>query len=148
MRKFLLALSLSVLAMPLFAKDITINGNDQMQFDVSEIKVKAGEEIKLTLNHTGKLPKNVMGHNVVVLALGTDTKAFAQAAQKAKDNDYIPAGSDAVIAHTKIIGGGESDTVSFTIDKAGTYDFICSFPGHSFIMKGTIVVEQSAIQFE
>lgn len=141
MRKFLLALSLSVLAFPVFAKDVTINANDQMQFDVKEVKVKAGEEIKLTLNHTGKLAKNVMGHNVVVLALGTDSKAFSQAAQKAKDNDYIPADSDAVVAHTALLGGGESDTISFTIDKAGTYDFICSFPGHSFIMKGTIVVE-------
>lgn len=141
MRKFLLALSLSVLAMPLFAKDVTINANDQLQFDVSEVKVKAGEEIKLTLNHVGKMPKNVMGHNVVVLELGTDVKAFAQKAQKAKDNDHIPKNSDAIVAHTKLLGGGESDTISFTIDKAGTYDFICSFPGHSFVMKGTIIVK-------
>lgn len=141
MRKFLLALSLSVLAMPLFAKDVTINANDQLQFDVSEVKVKAGEEITLTLNHVGKMAKNVMGHNVVVLNLGTDVNAFAQEAQKAKDSEHIPEGSDAVLAHTKLLGGGESDTISFTIDEAGTYDFICSFPGHSFVMKGKIIVE-------
>jgi azurin len=141
MHKFLTAVFISLLAMPLFAKEVTINANDQLQFDVTEIKVKAGEEIKLTLNHVGKMAKNVMGHNVVVLDLGTDVKAFAQKAQKAKDNEHIPQGSKAIVAHTKLLGGGESDTISFTIDKAGTYDFICSFPGHSFVMKGKIIVE-------
>ncbi|AOE49680.1 azurin [Kangiella sediminilitoris] len=141
MHKLLMTVFLSLLAMPLFAKDITINANDQLKFDVSEIKVKAGEEIKLTLNHTGKMGKNVMGHNVVVLAAGTDVKAFAQEAQKAKDSEYIPAGTDAVIANTKLLGGGESDTISFTIDEAGTYEYICTFPGHYFMMKGTIIVE-------
>ncbi|WP_223668985.1 azurin [Kangiella shandongensis] len=141
MYKALLSLVLTLAVMPLAAKDITINANDQMQFDVTDIKVNAGEDINLTLNHTGKLGKNVMGHNVVILTKGADTKAFAQKAQKAKDNDYIPKNSDKVIAHTKVIGGGESDSISFKIDEAGTYEFICSFPGHSFVMKGTITVE-------
>ena len=141
MHKFLTAVFISLLAMPLFAKDVTINANDQLQYDVKEIKVKAGEEIKLTLNHVGKMPKNVMGHNVVVLKLGTDVNSFVQDAQKAKDNDYIPQASKAIVAHTKLLSGGESDTISFTIDQAGSYDYICSFPGHSFVMKGKIIVE-------
>jgi uncharacterized cupredoxin-like copper-binding protein len=32
---------------------------------------------------------------------------------------------------TKIIKQGEMDTVSFLADKAGTYEFLCSVPGHS-----------------
>ena len=44
-------------------------------------------------------------------------------------------------AHTKIIGGGESDSVTFPVAKlaaADSYTFFCSFPGHSSIMKGTL----------
>lgn len=141
MRKILLAVVLALFTMPLFAKDVVVNSNDAMKFDVSEIKVKAGEEIKLTLNHTGKLGKDVMGHNFVVLAKGTDVQAFANAAIQAKANDYIPEGNDSVLAHTKVIGGGESDTITFTLKEKGTYEFICSFPGHSFMMKGVIIVE-------
>lgn len=141
MRKILLTVVLALIAMPLFAKDVVVNSNDAMKFDVSEIKVKAGEEIKLTLNHTGKLGKDVMGHNFVVLAQGTDVQAFANSAIQAKANDYIPEGNDSVLAHTKVIGGGESDTITFTLKEKGTYEFICSFPGHSFMMKGVIIVE-------
>ncbi|WP_417446253.1 azurin [Kangiella sp.] len=141
MRKILLTVVLALFAMPLFAKDVVVNSDDAMKFDVSEIKVKAGEEVKLTLNHTGKLAKDVMGHNFVVLATGTDVQAFANAAIQAKANDYIPEGDDRVLAHTKVIGGGESDTITFTLKEKGTYEFICSFPGHSFMMKGAIIVE-------
>ncbi len=121
------------------AKTIVINSNDQMKFDKSEIKVKAGEKIKLTLNHTGKLPKNAMGHNFVLLEKGIDIAAFGMKAMDAKDNEYIP--SKGVITHTKLIGGGESTTIEFTAPAKGTYDFICSFPGHYAMMKGKFIVE-------
>lgn len=120
-------------------RSITVNSNDQMKFDVKEIRVKAGEKIKLTLNHTGKLQKTVMGHNFVLLAAGTDVANFATAAMSAKATDYIPA--KGALAHTKLIGGGESTTIEFTAPKKGTYDFICSFPGHYAIMKGKFIVE-------
>lgn len=120
-------------------RTVVINSNDQMKFDTSEIRVKAGETIKLTLNHTGKLPKNAMGHNFVLLAKGTDLVKFSQAAMKAKGNDYIPA--NGVLTHTDLIGGGESTTIEFKAPAKGTYDFICSFPGHYAMMKGKFIVE-------
>lgn len=120
-------------------RTIILNSNDQMKFDKTEIRVKAGEKIKLTLNHTGKLPKNAMGHNFVLLEKGTDVPKFATAAMNNKDTEYIPA--DGVLAHTKLIGGGESTTIEFTVPAKGTYDFICSFPGHYAMMKGKFIVE-------
>ncbi|WP_029035656.1 azurin [Salinimicrobium terrae] len=120
-------------------RTIVINSNDQMRFDTNEIKVKAGEKIKLTLNHTGKMAKNVMGHNFVLLTKGTDVNKFGRAAMDEKENEYIP--STGVIAHTKLIGGGESTTIEFTAPAKGTYDFVCSFPGHYSIMKGKFIVE-------
>ena len=58
----------------------------------------------------------------------------------AKDNGYIPEGDD-IIAHTKMIGGGESVEITFDAPAAGTYDYICPFPGHYGIMKGKFIVE-------
>ena len=121
---------------------LVIEGNDQMQFDTKELKAAAGKPITLTLKHVGKMPKEVMGHNLVILQEGTDEAAFTAKAVNAKDTDYIPASEKAaVIAHTKLLGGGEEDTIEFTIDKKGTYNFLCTFPGHVAMMKGVLIVE-------
>ncbi len=120
---------------------LTLSGNDQMKFDKNELIARAGETITLTLKHTGTMEKNVMGHNFVLLKQGTDINAFAQKALKAKDNDYIPKSESAnILAHTKLIGGGESDVITFKLMEKGTYDFICSFPGHFAVMKGKLII--------
>lgn len=119
-----------------------IEGNDQMKFNQDLFTVKAGQEIQITLKNVGELPKESMGHNFVVLTPGTDVAAFGGEAFKAKDNDYIPATfASSIVAHTKLLGPGESDTITFTIAEAGEYEFICSFPGHWGTMRGKIVVE-------
>jgi azurin len=106
------------------------------------LKATAGAPIKLTLKHTGKFPITAMGHNVVILKAGTNIEAFAAKALEAKDNQYIPKSEEgSIIAHTKLLGGGEEDTITFTIAEKGTYTYICSFPGHYTMMKGTLVVE-------
>ena len=121
---------------------LLIEGNDQMQFNTNELKAVAGKPIKLTLKHVGQIPKEAMGHNLVILQQGTDEGAFAAKAIEAKATDYIPASEKAsIVAHTKLLGGGEEDTIEFTIDKKGSYPFICSFPGHVAMMKGVLIVE-------
>lgn len=121
--------------------DVVLESTDQMTFVTTEIKVKSGEKVTLTLKHIGKMPVEVMGHNFVLLKQGTDLAAFAGKAMNAKETDYVPTGSEEVIAHTKVIGGGESTTITFDAPEKGTYDFICSFPGHYAIMKGKFIVE-------
>lgn len=127
---------------PVVSNDLVVEGNDQMQFNKTELHAVAGKPITLTLKHVGKIPKEAMGHNLVILQEGTDEAAFAAKAITAKDSDYIPASEKAsIIAHTKLIGGGEEDKIEFTIDKKGTYNFLCSFPGHFAMMKGVLIVE-------
>jgi azurin len=122
--------------------EVDINAGDDMKFDVTEITVKEGQTVKLTLNHTGKSPVTAMGHNFVLLAQGVDLTKFAEAAIAAKDTKYIPAGSENdIIAHTDMIGGGESTEIEFTAPAKGEYEFLCSFPGHSAMMKGKFIVE-------
>jgi azurin len=120
---------------------VDLYSSDQMKYDKNEITVPAGSKVELTLTHTGTMAVEVMGHNFVLLKQGTDLVAFTTEASKAMDNGYVPAGSDAVLANTELIGGGGSTTITFDAPEAGTYDFICSFPGHYALMKGKFIVE-------
>ena len=118
---------------------IILNSSDLMKFDQNELRVFEGQKITLTLNHTGKMSKEIMGHNFVLLKKKTDLDDFAQRAMLARENEYIPLG-DETIAYTKMIGGGESDTITFTAPKKGSYTYICTFPGHYGLMKGVLIV--------
>ena len=121
---------------------IIINSDDfSMKFDKKEIIAYSGQKITLTLNHIGKLDKLVMGHNFVLLKKGINTNEFGIKASSEKENEYIPDGGNQVIAHTKLIGGGDSDTITFDAPKKGTYEFICSFPGHYLSMKGKLIIK-------
>ncbi len=124
------------------AVNVALTGNDMMQYDKNEIKVKAGQEVTLTLRHVGKLDKKVMGHNFVLLMQGVNMQEFGiKASEAGEATDWIPEDGKEVIAHTKMLGGGESTSITFTAPAAGTYDYICSFPGHVAMMKGKFIVE-------
>ena len=136
----------ALLAGPALAQqcETQIEGNDQMKFSKSSMEIPAScKEYKVTLKHTGKLPKAAMGHNWV-LTKTSDMQPVANDAIKAGlQNDYLPKGDARVIAATKMLGGGETDSVTVDVSKlqAGTdYTFFCSFPGHSAVMKGTLKV--------
>ena len=120
---------------------IDVESNDQMKFDKELLRVKAGEAVTLTLKNVGTLPKESMGHNLIVLKPGVDVATFAGEATSAADADYIPKTSlSSIAAHTKLLGPGEEDKITFTLEK-GVYTFICSFPGHYGVMQGKIVAE-------
>lgn len=121
--------------------EIVLESSDEMKFNKKKLVTKEGNQVKLTLKHVGKMGKEVMGHNFVLLAQGTDIMAFGEKAVEAADNNYIPEGSEKVIVYTEMIGGGESTTITFDAPAKGEYDFICSFPGHVALMKGKFVVE-------
>lgn len=121
-----------------------IEGNDAMQFNKTSMTVPAScKDFTVKLTHTGKLPKAAMGHNWV-LTKATDMEGVEADGQAAGlDNNYIKAGDTRAIAHTKIIGGGESDSVTFPVSKlksGESYTFFCSFPGHAAVMKGTLAL--------
>lgn len=121
---------------------VNITGNDQMKYNKNEIRVKAGQKVKLTLKHVGTMEKSVMGHNWALLTQDADMAAIGQAAAEAADTDYIPASfEDKIIVHTKMLGGGESDTIEFEAPAPGTYTFMCTFPGHYALMQGKFIVE-------
>ena len=120
--------------------EIVLNSDDLMRFDKNMLLVQSGQKITLTLNHTGKMDKSIMGHNFVLLKKDVDVIAFAEKAVLAKNNEYIPEG-DEVIVYTKLLGGGESDTITFDAPEKGYYTFLFTFPGHWGLMKGKLVVK-------
>lgn len=147
MKKFAIAiLSAALLLQHASAQDakIEITGNDQMQYNVKAFEVTEGQKVVLSFKHIGQLPVIAMGHNVVILKSGTAVPSFATKCAPAKDTGYIPQDEESkkeIVAHTKILGGGESDEVTFTAPAAGEYPFICTFPGHFAIMQGVMTVK-------
>jgi len=121
---------------------INLTGNDQMQYNLKTIEVSAGSTVRVNLKHIGQMAKTVMGHNFVLLKKNVDMAEFATAAINAKDHDYIPQDKkDQIIAHTSLVGGGESTFVEFTAPAPGTYTFLCTFPGHYVTMHGDFIVK-------
>ncbi|GAB3679477.1 azurin [Salinisphaera aquimarina] len=134
---------LSVSAFAAQAKTVEIEGMNSLKFSKESITVKPGEKVTIKLSNNSKLPAAAMAHNWVLLKADANPQKFDEAAVNAKDSDYIPSDmSDQVIAHTGLVAGGSSDTVTFTApDKPGDYTYICSFPGHFAAgMKGTLTV--------
>jgi azurin len=148
MRNTVGALLAALLAGPVLAAtcDVEIEGNDAMQFNKSSIAVPAScKQFTVKLKHVGKLPKAAMGHNWVLSKASDSQGVAADGIPAGLDKAYVKPGDARVIAHTKVIGGGETDSVSFDVSKlkAGdSYAWFCSFPGHASIMKGTLTLSK------
>jgi azurin len=122
---------------------IEITGNDSMRYNLAEIDAKPGELLEVQLTNVGRLPKAAMAHDWVLLKPMslTDIAAFAASASL-KAPGYLPEDRSAVLAHTKMLGPKETDSIEFTApSKPGTYPFICTFPGHYVLMKGELIVK-------
>ena len=118
---------------------VRMSASDQMRFNTTRIEVPAGK-IKIELKNAGTLPKDVMGHNFIVLKPGSDAMGFAAKAMPAKTTDYVPDGAPEVLGHIKLLGPGESAILELEV-AAGTYPFLCSFPGHVGLMNGQLVAQ-------
>jgi azurin len=80
-----------------------------------------------------------MGHNWVLVST-PDLTAVANAGMSAGlAANYVADADKRVLAHTKVIGGGESASVTFAtaaLKKGGDYSYLCTFPGHNALMRG------------
>jgi azurin len=144
MRKLIAIALLGLLSTPLMAAECatTIEGSDAMQFNQKTITVpKTCKTFKVTLKHVGKLPVTAMGHNWVLAHSADESGVIADGMKAGAANSYEKPGDARIIAHTKLIGGGESDTATIDVAKlkAGEqYAYFCTFPGHAALMKGTL----------
>ena len=146
MMKIILSISILLTVSYAFAEECKteISGSDMMKFDTSEIKIdQKCEKFVVTLRHAGKLPVNAMGHNIVILESNNLQKVISKINMShGIESGFMP-DMDEVLFKSKMIGGGqettlELDTNVFTSGKE--YIFICSFPGHFALMKGTLKI--------
>lgn len=144
MRKLIALVLLGLLSTPLLAAECatTIEGTDAMQFNTKTITVpNTCKTFKVTLKHTGKLPVTAMGHNWVLSHSSDEAGVVSDGMKAGAANSYEKPGDARIIASTKLIGGGESDTTTIDVSKlkAGEdYAYFCTFPGHASLMKGTL----------
>jgi azurin len=125
-----------------FTDTIRLQANENMRFDKELFKVHTGTKLTLIFKNTSAPSATAMAHNVVILKPGIDIADFADVARNAQKEQYIPSSvASLIIAHTKLVNGGDSDQVDFTVTQPAVYDFICSYPGHWGTMQGKIVAE-------
>ena len=121
-----------------------LSANDAMQYSSKEIAIPAScQQFTINFKHAGSMPKAAMGHNVVI-AKTSDLNAVIKDGLKAGPAaDYVKVGDERVLAKTKLLGGGES--ASLTLDvaaiKAAPQSFVCTVPGHTGSMRGNIVIK-------
>ncbi len=142
--KIFALLLLGLAAAPTWAAtcSTTVTGNDALRFNKSTITIpKACAKFTVTLKNEGSMPRSVMGHNVVIAPAADEQAVISDGAAAGIDHDYVKPNDAAVVAYTKLIGGGEQASTTFKVSalKPGVpYAFFCTCPGHASLMHGTI----------
>ncbi len=112
---------------------------EKMMYDTKELTVKAGKKVKLTFANQDFMP-----HNILLVKPGkadaVGEKAIALGANGFNVN-FIPESTD-ILWHSNLVDHGKEQVIEFTAPASpGDYPYICSFPGHHLIMRGTLHVK-------
>ena len=122
-----------------FDQEILLESALGMRFKQQVLNTTAGARIKFTFRNPDD-----MEHNFVLTAgkLGDRVgEAAADMGLSGQAKDYIP-DLDAVVVHTELVAPETEDTIYFTAPtKPGTYEFVCTVPGHYKVMRGVLIVK-------
>lgn len=120
-------------------KTILLGTQPGLKFDTTQLTAAAGSRLRLVFRNSDD-----MLHNFVLCAPGRGPAVGEAAMALGIDGtakNYVPETTD-VLFHTSLVQPGGSDTIFIDVPKTpGDYDFICTFPGHSALMKGVLRVE-------
>ena len=114
------------------------NTMSEMKFDKKNITVQAGSWVRINLVNEGVDP--AMLHNIVFVKYGTRKEVAKQSIEAGPDLQFVPKSSD-VIAYSDLADPGETVVLEFEAPDKGNYEFICTYPGHSEIMRGYFFVK-------
>ena len=111
----------------------------QMKYDTAELLVQPGQPVKITFENGDDLP-----HNLVFCMPGTDTAAMAmkqmEKPEEALKRNWLP-DDPRIWAHSKMLNPHEKEVLNFSApEKAGSYPYVCTFPGHALTMRGMLKV--------
>jgi azurin len=143
----LLTLNVSAQEADMATIELKPHPSNPLGYDKTDLTVKAGQKVKLTLNNTGSVAPQP--HNFILIKPGKDQAVGAQANAMMTDpqamaKSYIPdASKDDIIAHTKLVMPNATETIEFTAPaEAGDYPYMCTFPGHWLLMKGVMHITE------
>ncbi|MCF8452937.1 MAG: hypothetical protein K9G42_07020 [Pedobacter sp.] len=109
-----------------------------LQFDLVRFNVKPGEKLNLIFSNSDD-----MSHNLLITKPGSRLEVVNEAlklGQKGPELDYIPI-SSSVLWAIPVVNPNQFRTLSFTAPKQeGVYPYVCTLPGHGFIMFGAMYV--------
>ena len=110
---------------------------DQMKFNKTTFTVPENSDVTLTfVNKSGSLD-----HNWVLVKSGTGDKVSAEGIAAGAAKNWIVKTDKNIIAFTPLAKPGKTVKVTFKSPKKGTYDFVCTSPGHNMMMKGKLIVK-------
>jgi azurin len=111
---------------------------DTMAYDQTSLTVKSGQKVHLVLTNRATSP--AMKHNWVLVQPGKEADVATAGMTAGESAGYVPAGNANVIANTPLSQPGGQVEATFTAPAAGSYPYICTFPGHYTTMHGTLTV--------
>lgn len=116
---------------------VTIGTLPGLKYNRTYVTLQTGSHVKWTFSNNDDMP-----HNLVIVKPGTADAVGAAAANlglKGPELSYIPNSSN-VLFHTRLTPPGASDSIYFVAPAPGDYTFVCTFPGHSQVMRGLLRV--------
>lgn len=114
--------------------EIASASSDEFVFTADTLTAAAGAEVTVRFTNNAVTQQ----HNWVLVQDGT--KDDVATAGLVDPVNWIGPDDPNVIASVNLISPGESSQVTFTAPEAGTYQFVCTFPGHNATMHGTFEV--------
>lgn len=117
---------------------ISIKAITGLQFDQVRFTVKPGATVKIVLTNSDD-----MSHNLLITQPGA-REAVVDAALKLGDQGpkvgYVPDMPE-VLWSIPLLDPGENQSITFTAPtKEGVYPYVCTYPGHGFVMFGAMYV--------
>ncbi len=110
---------------------------DSLQYDKQLLTVNAGSDVTLSFTNVA----TVQQHNWVLVKPGTKDAVALAGILAGVANGWIPVDDDRVLANSSLLDAGASEEIKFNAPAAGTYPFVCTFPGHNATMVGNFIVK-------
>jgi azurin len=108
------------------------------RFNTEKLEAPGGS--KITLTFSNKSDASTL-YNWVLVKKGAILRVANRGLEAGEAAGYLQEGDPDVIAATKLIKGGESDTIVFDAPPPGVYSFLTTSPGMQAIMKGELTVK-------
>ena len=120
------------------AAELQIGVKPGLKFDVPGFHAQPGETVKLTFTNNDE-----MMHNIVFTHSGVRLKVVEAAIALGAEGPakhFVPDLPE-VWASTPVVMPGQRFVLDFKApQKEGEYPYVCTFPGHGFVMYGTLFV--------